>query len=98
MGRLRSQIRDGPCAAGNVVLVRPRRRQDRRGVDESVRFRRRQRGRPRLRDRRHERSRTNRWRSLLSGLAKYQELKADEQVTTVNNVDLVNYILSNFKT
>ena len=32
------------------------------------------------------------------GFAKYQELKADEQVTTVSNVDLVNYILGNFKT
>ena len=65
---------------------------------KSVRFRRRQRGRPRLRDRRHERSRTNRWRLFFPGFAKYQELKADEQVTTVSNVDLVNYILGNFKT
>ncbi len=32
------------------------------------------------------------------GFAKYQELKDDELATTVSNVDLVNYILSNFKT
>ena len=32
------------------------------------------------------------------GFAKYQEVKADELATTVSNVDLVNYILSNFKT
>ena len=32
------------------------------------------------------------------GFAQYQEPKADEQATTVTNVDLVNYILSNFKT
>src|SRR5271156_4230370 len=32
------------------------------------------------------------------GFAKYQEVKADELATTVGNVDLVNYILSNFKT
>jgi len=32
------------------------------------------------------------------GFAKYQEVKADELSTTVSNVDLVNYILSNFKT
>ena len=32
------------------------------------------------------------------GFAKYQELKADALATTVSNVDLVNYILSNFKT
>jgi choloylglycine hydrolase len=31
------------------------------------------------------------------GFAKYQEVKADELATTVSNVDLVNYILSNFK-
>ena len=30
------------------------------------------------------------------GFAKYQEVKADELATTVSNVDLVNYILSNF--
>ncbi len=32
------------------------------------------------------------------GFAKYQEVKADELPVTVSNVDLVNYILSNFKT
>jgi choloylglycine hydrolase len=32
------------------------------------------------------------------GFAEYQEVKADELATTVSNVDLVNYILSNFKT
>ena len=32
------------------------------------------------------------------GFAQYQEPKAAEQSTTVSNVDLVNYILSNFKT
>jgi choloylglycine hydrolase len=32
------------------------------------------------------------------GFAKYQEVKADELPTTVSNVDVVNYILSNFKT
>ena len=32
------------------------------------------------------------------GFAKYQEVKANELSTTVSNVDLVNYILSNFKT
>jgi choloylglycine hydrolase len=32
------------------------------------------------------------------GFAKYQEVKADQLGTTVSNVDLVNYILSNFKT
>jgi choloylglycine hydrolase len=32
------------------------------------------------------------------GFAKYQEVKADELATTVSNVDLVNYILSNFRT
>jgi choloylglycine hydrolase len=32
------------------------------------------------------------------GFAQYQEVKADELATTVSNVDLVNYILSNFKT
>jgi choloylglycine hydrolase len=32
------------------------------------------------------------------GFAKYQEVKADELTTTVSNVDLVNYILGNFKT
>ena len=32
------------------------------------------------------------------GFAQYQEWKPDEQATTVSNVDLVNYILSNFKT
>src|SRR3984885_13806712 len=32
------------------------------------------------------------------GFAKYQEVKADELGATVSNVDLVNYILSNFKT
>ena len=32
------------------------------------------------------------------GFAKYQEVKADELATTVSIVDLVNYILSNFKT
>ena len=32
------------------------------------------------------------------GFARYQEVKADELATTVSNVDLVNYILSNFKT
>ena len=32
------------------------------------------------------------------GFAKYQEVKADELATTVSNVDLVMYILSNFKT
>ena len=32
------------------------------------------------------------------GFAQYQEWKADEQATTVTNVDLVTYILSNFKT
>ncbi|HZZ22660.1 MAG TPA: linear amide C-N hydrolase [Roseiarcus sp.] len=32
------------------------------------------------------------------GFAKYQEVKADELATTISNVDLVNYILSNFKT
>jgi choloylglycine hydrolase len=32
------------------------------------------------------------------GFAKYQEVKADELATTVSNVDLVNYILSSFKT
>ena len=32
------------------------------------------------------------------GFAEYQTLKADEQTTTISNVDLVNYLLSNFKT
>ncbi len=32
------------------------------------------------------------------GFAKYQEVKADELATTISNVDLVNYILGNFKT
>ena len=32
------------------------------------------------------------------GFAKYQEVKAGELAATVSNVDLVNYILSNFKT
>jgi choloylglycine hydrolase len=32
------------------------------------------------------------------GFAKYQEVKAGELKTTVSNVDLVNYILGNFKT
>jgi choloylglycine hydrolase len=32
------------------------------------------------------------------GFVKYQEVKADELATTVSNVDLVNYVLSNFKT
>lgn len=32
------------------------------------------------------------------GFAKYEELRDDELVTTVSNVDLVNYILGNFKT
>jgi choloylglycine hydrolase len=32
------------------------------------------------------------------GFAEYQALKADEQTTTISNVDLVNYLLSNFKT
>src|ERR1700679_2264738 len=31
------------------------------------------------------------------GFAKYQEVKADDLATTVSNVDLANYILSNFK-
>ena len=32
------------------------------------------------------------------GFANYEELKDDESATTVSNVDLVNYILGNFKT
>ena len=32
------------------------------------------------------------------GFAGYQDVKADELATTVSNVDLVNYILGNFKT
>ena len=31
------------------------------------------------------------------GFAGYQEVKADELSTTVTNVDLVNYILGNFR-
>src|ERR1700730_12102415 len=98
MGRFRSQIRDDACASINVILVRSGRRQDRRGVEEPIWLRRRERGRPRLCDRRHERSRTNRRRALFPGFAKYQEVKADELATTVSNVDLGNCILSNFKT
>src|ERR1700677_1172157 len=57
-----------------------------------------ERRRPRLCDRRHERSRPDRRRALLPGLRQIPEVKADELATTVSNVDLVNYILSNFKT
>jgi choloylglycine hydrolase len=32
------------------------------------------------------------------GFAEYQTLKADEQTTTISSVDIVNYLLSNFKT
>ena len=67
-------------------------------MEEPIWFRRRQRRRPRLCDRRHERSRLTVGALFFPGFAKYQEMKADELAVTVSNVDLVNYILGNFKT
>src|SRR3984885_9453184 len=98
MGRLRSEIRDGPCAAGNVVLVALGAGKTGAawtnqcgfvGVNAA--------GLAYATDGMNGAGLTV-GALFFPGFAKYQELKADEQVTTVSNVDLVNYILSNFKT
>ena len=98
MGRLRPQIRDDARAPGDGVLVRARRRQDRRGVDKPYGFVGvNAAGLPYATDGMNEAGLTV-GALFFPGFAKYQEVKADELATTVSNVDLVNYILSNFKT
>ena len=92
------RIRDGPGPPGDSVLLGAWRGQDRAawknqygfvGVNAG--------GLPYATDGMNEAGLTV-GALFFPGFAEYQELSADAQNATISNVDLVNYLLSNFKT